>query len=284
MEANREIYSLATLYDDSDTFVREAVLNRLIEGGESMLADIRFALIAENDPVQEERLKEMSEILRLALVKKDMDRISRSGDFTLEEGLRLLSVVNGEDLRGKYLEMIDNEVFEIISEISDQKTDVENIEIFNYLFFKRFGFTFSSPQIEDIRTINVADIIYSRKGNPIVVSILYFLYAGKSGLPVLPLSFPGGFVPVFLNPEREILFYLNVYRNGEIFMENNLKRFFSDSGLLFDEESLKVRDDKYLAAVYTELLKLFYNNIEGAVRQKSLLREISDMLGEEDIQ
>ena len=101
-------------------------------------------------------------------------------------------------------------------------------------------------------------VLLSRSGNPIAVSLSYFLLANAVGLPIYPLSFPGGFVPVYLDEHGKILFYLNIFKQGTIFLENTLKHFFEDMGMPYNPELLKIEQERALLKIYAEFLSFIY--------------------------
>jgi hypothetical protein len=67
-------------------------------------------------------------------------------------------------------------------------------------------------------------------------------------------------VPVYLDSDNKILFYLNVFKGGSIFLEDSLKQFFDDIGLIYSTESLKIEQDRALVSIYAELLNYLYKS------------------------
>lgn len=283
MTAEREILSLAALFDDRDSFVREAVMKRLMEGGESTLRELSELKISGTSVEASERIVAMERVFKREYLIQKMRDFAESDHPDLQEGLKIISMALDDVILPDYNDIVENDIIEIISEISDEKTDVENTEIFNHIFFFRFNYKFSGPEVDSLKSINIGDVIRRRRGNPIVVSILYFLYAGKSGLPISPYTFPGGFIPVFLNRKGVIQFYLNVYNFGEIFLEDNLKRFIGATGLNVEESPLKIKGNKYLTAVYAEIQRMYFSKNEGEDYKTSLLNEFISIIGKDEL-
>ena len=281
MITGSEIDNLVLLFDDRDNVVKEAVAKRLREAGLDALDVLSAMIAAENSDSKRERYLAFKEFLIHETVISEFKKMLIKPEFSLEDGLSALSVITEEASHGRFRNHIDSEVYEIISEISDDRTDVENMEIFNYIFFNRLRYSFTHPSLNEIRFINVGDVVFNKLGNPLVVSVIYFLYASKAGIPVYPLAFRGGFIPVYLNKKGDVLFYPNIYKNGEIFLENSLKKFFSDAGFEIDESTLKIKGDKYLTAIFVEVLKHYYAS-KGNLRCEALLGEISVLLDEEE--
>jgi hypothetical protein len=81
------------------------------------------------------------------------------------------------------------------------------------------------------------------------------------GLEVYPMCFPGGFVPAYIENEK-ILFYMDIFREGEIFSESRLKYYLENQGVDIDTSAFEVRDDRTLLQVYLEVLHFMYSQKE----------------------
>ena len=79
-----------------------------------------------------------------------------------------------------------------------------------------------------------------------------------SGLPVELLCFPGGFVPAYVEHGR-LLFYLNLYRGGELFPQDRLEQFMKATGLKIDKSAFRRRDESAMLTLYLESLLYIYS-------------------------
>lgn len=277
---NGELLSLVALFDDEDKFVKEAVLARLLENGEDSLLLLEEISLNENNASLKARIKELEGILKRELILSKFRANAQSGTLSLEAGIRTLCSLSSVSYESDYQEAFDSDVMELLTEISPQRTEVENIEIFNHIFFKRLRFSFTPAFDFSLDNTLFQEVVIGRKGNPVVISILYFLYASRAGLTIFPLTFPGGFIPVLLNSNGKIMFYLNIYKGGEIFLEDALNKYFEESGLKFDSTALMVRGDSYLIAIYAEIIRICYAKA-GENENAELLQKIVILLGEE---
>ncbi len=283
MTINGELTSLLALFDDEDKYVREAVLTRLLQDGEQSVVDISELASAESDLLLRSRYTELTDILKRELIFKKFKNLIEEGSLTLEDGMNILSSLPGSDYNKDITEPFDSDILELLTEISGDRTDIENVEIFNHIFFKRLSFNFTSAYDFSLKNTLFHEVIKTRRGNPVVVSILYFLYASRAGLNIFPLTFPGGFIPVLLNNNGKILFYLNIYKGGDIFLEDDLKKYFEDSELKFDSSVLKVKGDYYLIAVFAEITRMCFLKL-GKTENAELLKKMVNILGEEILQ
>ena len=74
-----------------------------------------------------------------------------------------------------------------------------------------------------------------------------------SGLPVELVCFPCGFIPVYVEGGK-VLFYINLYRGGDIFLKDRLNQFLQATGLKIDAQSFRRRDESAMLTLYLESL------------------------------
>lgn len=281
MKLDSELISLASLIDDPDLVVRNAVRERLIERGEDSIEQIeRFfipqLLKQDRDKyiLYLEEIKAEIAIERLLVLLKDPQPILSKALFLITK------IADSSAEESIYLTVLEKLRNEIELEISEDKTPIENVEIFNFIFFRRFGFKHSEAQLIKTEGALIDRVLLSRVGNPVTVTLSYFLMAGAVGLPIYPLSFPGGFVPVYLDNSGKILFYLNVFKQGAIFLEDTLKQFFEDIKISYNPELLRVDQERDLLAIYAEFLSFIYKKNDNENVASRLDRVISLISGQ----
>ena len=276
MILDSELISLMSLMDDPDLVVRNAVRERLIERGEDSIEQIERFFIPQL-PKQDrdkyilylEEIKAEIAIERLLVLLKDPQPILSKALFLITK------IADSSAEESIYLTVLDSLRNEIELEISEEKTPIENVEIFNFIFFRRFGFKHSEAELIKTEGALIDRVLLSRVGNPVTVTLSYFLMAGAVGLPIYPLSFPGGFVPVYLDNSGRILFYLNVFKQGAIFLEDTLKQFFEDIKISYNPELLRVDQERDLLAIYAEFLSFIYKKNDNEYVASRLDRVVS---------
>lgn len=280
MKIDPEIISLMFLIDDPDAAVKEAVRDRILTRGEIAIEQLEILACKETSEERKSFYKEYLEDLKEEIINERIEFYLKSPDPLLIDGLLLISKSVESSLDElSFYNSIEMLVDEIRLEISDDKTAIENVRIFNYLFFSRMGFKHCDTLIKNEENALIQSVIDSKSGNPVTISLIYFLLARSSGLPIYPLCFPGGFVPVYMDNENKILFYLNIFKRGSIFLEDSLKQFFEDIGLRYCTESLKIEQDKALVSIYAELLNFLYKSQNRGVlsaRMERILTAFGD--------
>ena len=95
------------------------------------------------------------------------------------------------------------------------------------------------------------------------------------------MCFPGGFVPAYIENDK-ILFYMDIFRDGEIFSESKLKYYLENQGVDLDTSAIEVRDDRTLLQVYLEVLHFMYTQKEDDYFI-SLLDRALNLFGDERV-
>ena len=140
---------------------------------------------------------------------------------------------------------------EILLEISDNRTAIENMEIFNYIFFRRIGFKHEDDTVTIKENALITKVLESKKGNIFTIPICYFILARQSGLPVYPVIAGKSFTPAYLNSDDKPIFYINIYKNGIIFSRE----------LTEPENPSRVGVDKALVSIYADHLNYLFKSI-----------------------
>ena len=251
-----ELEPLVDLLDDRDTVVTELVNSRLVSFGPEVVRSLRNRAEREKDPVRKMLLAERGKMINTEFKLADLqDFITRApGPLSLFEGSWIISSLLDWTLqRERYEDLFYRCSGEYLVEGSDQRTGVENIRILNHIFYHRLKFTLYDVQLRDPAYALVSDALKNRCGNPFVLAFIYLMICQISGLPVELLCFPGGFVPAYVEGEK-ILFYINLYRGGELFPQDRLDQFLKATGLKLDKQAFRRRDESAMLTLYLESL------------------------------
>ena len=257
-----ELESIIALLDDRDTVVTELVDNRLSSFGPEIIRSLRNRLERESDPVRkaliDARARELNTEFRLDDFRQFTTR--PAGPLSLLEGSWIISSMLDYSLqRERFEDLFFRCSQEYLAEGSDQRTGLENIRILNHIFFHRLKFALYDVQLKDPKHALVSDSLRTRSGNPFVLALIYLMICQEAGLPVELVCFPGGFVPVYVENGRN-LFFINIYRGGDLFPESRLEVFLKTTGLQIDKRNIRRRDESAMLTLYLESLFYIFSN------------------------
>lgn len=257
-----ELEPLVALLDDRDSVVTELVNNRLVSFGPEVVRSLRNYAEREPEAVRKALIADRAKALNTEFKLADFqDFTTRApGPLSLFEGSWIISsMLDWTLLRERYEELFFRCSQAYLVEGSDQRTGVENIRILNHVFYHRLKFTLYDVQLRDPKYALVSDALKTRGGNPFVLALIYLMICQISGLPVELLCFPGGFVPAYVEGGK-ILFYINLYRGGELFAQDRLEHFLKATGLQIDKNAFQRRDESAMLTLYLESLLYIHSS------------------------
>lgn len=257
-----ELEPLVGLFDDRDTVVTGLVNDRLASFGPEVVRSLRNMSEREQSPVRKSLIIDRAQSLNTEFKLADFqDFTTRApGPLSLFEGSWILSSLFDYTLqRERYEDLFFRCSQEYLAEGSDMRTGVENIRILNHIFFHRLKFTLYDVQLQDPKYAPVSDALKTRNGNPFTLAFIYLMICQVAGLPVELVCFPGGFIPVYVEGGK-VLFYINIYRGGDIFLKDRLQGFLRATGLKIDQQNFRRRDESAMLTLYLESLLYIHSN------------------------
>ncbi len=257
-----ELEPLVGLFDDRDTVVTGLVNDRLASFGPEVVRSLRNMAEREQSPVRKSLIADRAQSLNTEFKLADFqDFTTRApGPLSLFEGSWILSSLFDYTLqRERYEDLFFRCSQEYLAEGSDMRTGIENIRILNHIFFHRLKFTLYDVQLQDPKYAPVSDALKTRNGNPFTLAFIYLMICQVAGLPVELVCFPGGFIPVYVEGGK-VLFYINIYRGGDIFLKDRLQGFLKATGLKIDQQNFRRRDESAMLTLYLESLLYIHSN------------------------
>ena len=259
MAVDTELQHLVSLFDDQDESVVEVVNRRVIGRGEGVLSEIEVLLGRERDPEMRRSILERMAYFNTEFKISELQQFADSGAHSLFEGGYLISSLvtvglDREKFRRVFMENSVNFFGTVTGD--DAKSRLAH---FNRVFFRDLGYMVDDNFMQKEKNALLYEVFQNKRGNPIALSFIYFLFAQEVGLPIYPMCFPGGFIPVYIENE-DLVMFINISRNGELFEKDRLKSIMSDQGLELTEKDFKVRDEKALCIIYLESLYYLYSS------------------------
>lgn len=234
MENNREIDALIQLLDDEDTEVFKHVHDKLISLGPDVIPNLEEAWAGELNPLAHDRLEEIIHEIQFTLLDSEWEDWTFLDSQELLTGAYLVAKYHYPDLQ---LEEIQKKIAKIKQsiwlELNYNQTPLEQIQIFNQIFYNYHNFK-GSQTSSDYQDFCINTVLDTRKGNSIVIGIIYQVLAQELNLPVYGVNLVRHFILAFCKKaifdfyaeqslEREVMFYINPVNKGSIFSRNEVK-------------------------------------------------------------
>lgn len=235
---------------------RKALVSLLEDPDEKIYLVIKQVIKAEREriePMLQEALKESLrgskyfERIASILHEIHIDRVKRnlkdwkmSSEKDLLKALVTLSNLQQPSLNLEQIESaIETIKRDVWLELNDYQTAFEQVKIFNYVFFEVHRFEVLPSAQVALKHLNVAHVLETKQGNPLIIGLLYSIIAHRLQLPIYGIDFPGVFILAWMDEkqvaievemlnEYGVLFYINPAGKGIIFDDQQIHAFLKE--------------------------------------------------------
>ncbi len=236
MQNDKEIKALIQLLDDDDKEVLDHVYGKLIGIGPEVIPALEQVWQSDENPLLQDRLEEIIHTIQFDSLVKETETWVASETQELLTGAFIVSKFYYPDL---LIEDVQRAVFKIKQriwlELNYNQTALEQVQIFNQLFYNIHRFT-NVPGSMEYNEFCINHVMETKKGNAISLGILYQIIANDLNLPVYGVTLIRHYILCFCKrtlgslsteerPEREIMFYINPVNRGSIFSRNEIKEY-----------------------------------------------------------
>jgi hypothetical protein len=227
--------ALIALLDDPDELVFESVERELLKESHTIIPALEEKWELSYDETSQERIENLIQDLQFKKTKSHLMHWIQSEEHDLLEGYLALDRiqypdVNHEGIRLK-ISKIKNEVW---LELNDSLTLLEKTTVLNHFLFNIHGFSINHQNLKSPQNCYLNQLVDTKKGNPVSLSILYTILARQLGLPVFFTDFPKNPLVAVVdgelarkvhgkNTKSDVLFYINPSNKGSIASRKEVK-------------------------------------------------------------
>lgn len=236
MDKNK-VSALISLLDDPDESVYLMVRDELISIGPEVIPDLEQSWEHCSDPAHQSRIESLIHHIQLSGVRERLLAWAAGEDPSVFEGALLVARYQYPDLNeDRVINLMDQIRQDIWIEVNDKLTALEIARVMNHILFDVHGFSGNSGDFHSPSNSFIHQVLESRKGNPLTLSIIYQEMARRLDLPVYGVNLPQHFVLAFLdrdhhlplpNPKEEqpVLFYINAFSKGAMFQRSDIDQY-----------------------------------------------------------
>jgi len=233
MEEN-EIKYLINLLDDPDRQVFKIVSEKIIDHGPEIVPGLEKAWETSFDQQMQEKIENIIHSIQFNHVKKELGEWAKTGGHDLLYGVFLIAKYQYPELEMKDIES-QIEVFrrDAWLEIHDNLTALEKVRVINHILFAIHNLSRNTTNFYSPRNSFINQVLETKKGNPISLSIIYLVIAQKLDLPIFGVNLPLNYILAYKesyyqeDPDN-ILFYINPYNQGNVLSRKDIDKFLHD--------------------------------------------------------
>ncbi len=290
----KEIYSLVALLDDNDQEVLEHVESKLFSLGTSIIPLLELQSNELSNSQQKERLKRVIHNLHYAQLLKELKTWFNTPEHDLITGVCLIAryrypKLNSQDI----INQIDQLRLDIWLDMHYELSPYEKVKVINNVLYNEAGFKGNLANYHAPENSFINDVLASKKGNPIMLAVVFILIGQRLHLPIFGVNLPQHFVCAYKEEKAElltndpfnfkskpdyregrVLFYINPYNKGAVFSKANLE-------LFIKQLKITPQPDYYEACSNLSIIKRILRNLVVSYeKQKDTheANEVKDML------
>jgi regulator of sirC expression with transglutaminase-like and TPR domain len=218
----KEQKALITLLEDPDGDLFEALEKNILSRGLNIVPELESIWEKSLNELLHRRVEDMIENLQFENLLNNLSGWVNSESTDLLKGAYWIAKHQYPELKFETIEKGFNPVFlDTQLEMMDTITPLEKVKILNHIIFGEHKFSAVPVNYLSPQNAYLNQMLDSKKGNNIMLAILYASIAQNLNIPIYGVDLPQNLLLAFVDAkrrpkEREILFYINPYNKGTL--------------------------------------------------------------------
>ena len=281
----KEVIALITLLDDPDEVIYSQVKDRFVILGPPAIPHLETAWENSFDAIMQKRIEIIIHTIQFEILQKALKKWAIEEQEDLLKGILILSRYQYPDLNEtkirKDLGQIKQDVW---LELNDDLTAIEKVKVLNHILFEVHQFSGNITNYHAPQNSFINNVLESKKGNPLMLSVLYMLICKELNIPIYGINLPQHFVLAYLNDyanlidvnnktlSNNILFYINPFSKGLIFNQKDIDQFLK-------QLNLEAEAKYYIPCSNIEIVKRSLNNLIFSYEKLGYLEKVDELKG-----
>ncbi len=269
----KKMEALISLVDEPDPAVFDDISKSIKAFGSEIIPFLEHAWEHQEAPLLQKRLENLVHDIQYQKVCTDLQIWIENGAMNLLEACLILANYQYPNLKEHEVEYELAKIRkDVWLELNDNLTALEQIKVFNYVFYELHGFQGSVDKYHSPENSFINKVMESRSGNPLTLSIIYMLVAQSLDIPVKGVNLPEHFVLAYtgtsIDPDTleykgdNVLFYINVFSKGTVFS-------FRDIDTFLKQLNREPKPEFYTPCTNIDIVKRMLNNLLNAYQKSN---------------
>lgn len=279
----KEVIALITLLDDPDEVIYSQVKDRFVTLGPPAIPHLETAWENSFDAIMQKRIEAIIHTIQFESLQKALKAWASDEQDDLLKGVLLLSRYQYPDLDEvkvrKQLAQIKQDVW---LELHEDLTALEKVKIINHILFEVHQFSGNITNYHAPQNSFINNVLETRKGNPLMLSVIYVLICKELQVPVYGINLPQHFVLAYMNESANlvdvnnlsgnILFYINPFSKGLVFNQKDIDQFLKQLNI---EPEAKY----YQPCSNVDIVKRCINNLVFSYEKLGYVEKVQELKG-----
>ena len=232
MKDASRISALINLLDDPDEMVFTQVSQELLSFGDQVVKQLEDAWENSFNEILQLRIISIIHQIQFQEVKNKLTDWKNGEEKSLLEAAIILAHYQYSDLDEVGIKnTVENLYKQCWLEINPDYTALEKVGVLNKVFFEINGFDGNRKNYYSPINSYINNVLDTKRGNPISISILYLELAERLKLPIYGVNLPEHFIVSYLVlpmqyldtvDQESILFYIDPFNKGSLFQYEDI--------------------------------------------------------------
>lgn len=280
----KEIESLIKLLDDPDTEIANLVEEKLLSYGNDVIEKLEDAWAQSLDTILQERIENLVHKIQFRNIQRELELWYIGGSFDLLQGILILNKYQYPDLdEQKIINQIEDIKRDIWMQLLYDMSAVEKVKLINHILYTVHGFSGNTTNHQDPQNSYLSQVLESRKGNQILLAVIYSIIAQKLDIPIFGVNLPQHFILAYVDEnsensigvsgedyENKILFYINAFNKGFIFGRKDVDAFLK-------QLNLNPNDHFYEPCSNVDIIQRVLRNLISSYEKLSAVDKVAEL-------
>jgi regulator of sirC expression with transglutaminase-like and TPR domain len=232
-----ELSALISLLDDPDEKIFQEIREKIKSIGSEVIPLLENAWETSFDSLLQNRVENLIHTIQFESINQDLSIWAQAGGHDLLSGVLLIARYQYPDLNEKkvraHIDQMRNDVW---LELNANLTALEKVRVINHIVFDVHGFSGNTQNFHAPQNSYINNVLESKKGNPLSLSILYTIIAQGLNIPIFGVNLPEHFILAYVeesthlpilagNPSPKVIFYINPFSKGSAFSYKEIDSF-----------------------------------------------------------
>ncbi|MFA6923009.1 MAG: transglutaminase-like domain-containing protein [Bacteroidales bacterium] len=229
----KELSALINLLDDTDEGVFKQVREKIMQMGIMAIPFLENAWENSFNNFLQNRIENLIHTIQFENIKSELINWKNTDNNNLFNGAVVIAKHQYPEINiGNLQKEIDKITADAWVELNDNLTPLEKVKVLNHIFFKLHGFNGNTTDFHSPQNSYINVVLETKKGNPLLLSIVYSIIAQNLKLPIYGVNLPEHFILGYKNEntlsfvdKNDVLFYINTFNKGTIFSHKEIEMF-----------------------------------------------------------
>lgn len=281
-----ELSALIRLLDDEDPQVHQHVVERLQQEGSHIVPALMKAWESATDEILQQQIERLIQQIQRDEVLESFREWLHGPEKDLLTGALLLARIRYPDFNEHLVwNRIEQMKRDIWMEMRGFLSPIEKINLFNHVFYRHYEYGLRQPEDDPEGTsLFMNKVLESRKGNGLLLGILYLSLARQLGMHVYAVQLPHYFCLAYLKDDipdtdirytdmdirKGILFYINPANSGLIFTKQEIREYLEKEGIEPQPSHFNPISTNAVIKLLLQAMQQYYRDKQQYDREKDL--------------